>query len=220
MTSTAVSGLLAGYGIAMPVGAIAVLLITISAMSCFCIGVSAGFGAATIDGVYAVIAIAGGTGLARLLHSAAGTLRWVAAVAMLMLAVWSIRTAVHRYRSGVTTPPLARLRLNTPKRAYLTLAGLTVINPLTAAYWVALVAGGQAPSAMSAGHAVVFVTAVVVASASWQTLLAGGGALVGRLVVSRTGVLATGLGSSLLMALLAARIVILPARLIYRSSRQ
>jgi arginine exporter protein ArgO len=208
MTSTAVSGLLAGYGIAMPVGAIAVLLITISAMSCFCIGVSAGFGAATIDGAYAVIAIAGGTGLARLLHSAAGTLRWAAAAAMLMLAVWSIRTAVHRYRSGVTTPPLARLRLNTPKRAYLTLAGLTVINPLTAAYWVALVAGGQAPPAMSAGRAVVFITAVVVASASWQTLLAGGGALVGRLVVSRTGVLATGLGSSLLMALLAARIVI------------
>jgi arginine exporter protein ArgO len=89
-------------------------------------------------------------------------------------------------------------------RAYLTLAGLTVVNPLTAADWGALAAGGQAPSAM---RAAVFAGAAVAASASWQTLLAGGGALIGRLVVSRTGMLAIALASSLLMGLFAARIV-------------
>jgi len=65
MTAAAISGLLAGYGIAMPVGAIAVLLISVSATTCLCIGVSAGLGAATIDGGYALIAVAGGAGLAR-----------------------------------------------------------------------------------------------------------------------------------------------------------
>jgi len=65
MTAAAISGLLAGYGIAMPVGAIAVLLISVSATTCLCIGVSAGLGAATIDGGYALIAVAGGVGLAR-----------------------------------------------------------------------------------------------------------------------------------------------------------
>ena len=78
MTAAAISGLLAGYGIAMPVGAIAVLLISISATTCLCIGVSAGLGAATIDGGYALIAVAGGAGLARDVQAVAGPLRWAA----------------------------------------------------------------------------------------------------------------------------------------------
>jgi hypothetical protein len=41
------------------------------------------------------------------------------------------------------------------------------------------------------------------ASASWQTLLAGSGALIGRLATSRRGMLATALASSLLIGLLA-----------------
>jgi hypothetical protein len=48
MIAAAISGLVAGYGIAMPAGAIAILLISISATTCFCMGVSAGLGAATI----------------------------------------------------------------------------------------------------------------------------------------------------------------------------
>jgi hypothetical protein len=51
------------------------------------------------------------------------------------------------------------------------------------------------------------VAAVFMASASWQTLLAGGGALIGRLVTSRRGTLPTALASSLLIGLLALRIL-------------
>ena len=80
----------------------------------------------------------------------------------------------------------------------MTLAGLTVLNPLTAAYWAALVVGRQASMTLTAAQAAVFV-----ASASWQTLLAGGGALIGRLATSRRGMLATALASSLLIGLLA-----------------
>jgi threonine/homoserine/homoserine lactone efflux protein len=189
ITAAAVAGLLAGYGIAMPVGAIAVLLISISATTCLCIGVSAGLGAATIDGGCALIAAAGGTGLARDVQAAAGPLRWAAAAMMALLAVWTTAAAVRRYRSGPATIR-AGLTLATPARACAALAGLTVLNPLTAAYWAA-----------------VFVAAVFAASASWQTVLAGGGALIGRLVTSHRGMLATALASSLLTGLLALRIL-------------
>jgi len=205
MTAAAISGLLAGYGIAMPVGAIAVLLISVSATTCLCIGVSAGLGAATIDGGYALIAVAGGAGLARDVQAVAGPLRWAAAATMVLLAAWTTAAAVRRYRSRAAVTA-AGLSLATPVRAYVTVAGLTVLNPLTAAYWAALVVGRQAP-ARTAAQAAVFVAAVFVASVSWQTLLAGGGALIGRLVTSRHGMLATALASSLLIGLLALRIL-------------
>ena len=207
MTAAVISGFLAGYGIAMPVGAIAVLLISISATTCWCIGVSAGLGAATIDGGYALIAVAGGAGLAREVQAAAGPLRWTAAATMALLAVWTAAIAVRRYRSHLVTTAAAGLSLGTPGRAYATLAGLTVFNPLTAAYWAALVVGRQASTTLTAAQAAVFVAAVFVASASWQTLLAGDGALIGRLVTSRRGMLATALASSVLIALLALRIL-------------
>jgi len=170
-----------------------------------CIGVSAGLGAATIDGGYALIAVAGGAGLARDVQAVAGPLRWAAAATMVLLAAWTTAAAVRRYRSRAAVTA-AGLSLATPVRAYVTVAGLTVLNPLTAAYWAALVVGRQAP-ARTAAQAAVFVAAVFVASVSWQTLLAGGGALIGRLVTSRHGMLATALASSLLIGLLALRIL-------------
>jgi arginine exporter protein ArgO len=124
---------------------------------------------------------------------------------MVLLAAWTTAAAVRRYRSRAAVTA-AGLSLATPVRAYVTVAGLTVLNPLTAAYWAALVVGRQAP-ARTAAQAAVFVAAVFVASVSWQTLLAGGGALIGRLVTSRHGMLATALASSLLIGLLALRIL-------------
>jgi hypothetical protein len=49
MQNAALSGLLAGYGIAVPVGAIAVVLISLSARTSLRIGAAAGLGAATVD---------------------------------------------------------------------------------------------------------------------------------------------------------------------------
>jgi len=50
MGAAVLSGLLAGYGIAMPAGAILVFLIKLGATACLCIGAAAGLGAATVDG--------------------------------------------------------------------------------------------------------------------------------------------------------------------------
>ena len=108
--------------------------------------------------------------------------------------------------SGAVLLPFHVSVLATPARAYVTVAGLTVLNPLTAAYCGTLVVGHQTSAPLTASQAAVFVAAVFVASAGWQTLLAGGGALIGRLVTSPRGMLATAVASSLLTGLLALRI--------------
>jgi hypothetical protein len=54
----------------------------------------------------------------------------------------------------------------------------------------------------------VFVSAVAAASASWQLVLVTGGALIGRLAGSRAAGLAISLASTLLIAVLACRILI------------
>jgi len=51
------------------------------------------------------------------------------------------------------------------------------------------------------------VAAAFAASASWQLLLAGGGALLGRTLTGRRGQLGTALASSAVIAVLAARTV-------------
>jgi arginine exporter protein ArgO len=207
MDSAAISGVLAGYGIAMPVGAIAIFLIRLGATACLCIGAAAGLGAASVDGGYALATVLGGSGFAGEIHAVAIQLHWAAGVMLAAVAAWMGLAAVRRYRASGATPRVA-LRLRTPLRAYLTLAGVTLFNPLTALYWAALVLGRQTSAVgFTSAQAVVFVLAVLAASASWQLVLVGGGRLVGRVVSSRHGMLAISLASSLLIAVLAVQIL-------------
>lgn len=204
MISAALSGLLAGYGIAVPVGAIAVVLITLSARTSLRVGAAAGLGAATVDGTYALAAVAAGAGLARPARAVAGPLHWAAAATLTLLAVRTLVVGVRRYRCGASTvQPGASL--NTPLRAYTALTGLTALNPLTVVYFGALVLSRQAAGAFTTGQAAIFVFCVFAASASWQFLLAGGGALLGRLVTGPRGMLTTAVISSALIMLLTFR---------------
>jgi arginine exporter protein ArgO len=127
MQNAALSGLLAGYGIAVPVGAIAVVLISLSARTSVHIGAAAGLGAATVDGTYALIAVAGGGGLARLGRAAADPLHWAAATVLTILAVRTAVIAVRRYRSRACMAGPA-VSLSTPLRAYTALIGLTALT--------------------------------------------------------------------------------------------
>jgi len=53
VTEALISGLLAGYGVAVPVGAIGVLILSLSARTRLLVGAGAGLGVATADGLYA-----------------------------------------------------------------------------------------------------------------------------------------------------------------------
>ncbi|MFY1623973.1 LysE family transporter [Micromonospora sp. WMMD723] len=90
MTAAFLAGLVAGYGVAVPVGAIAVLILGLSARTSLRVGAAAAFGVATADGLYAAVAVLGGAAVAAVVAPVApvaGPLRVVAAVVLLALAV-------------------------------------------------------------------------------------------------------------------------------------
>jgi arginine exporter protein ArgO len=198
------AGLLAGYGVAVPVGAIAALIISLTARTSLRVGASAALGVATADGLYAVIAVLGGAALAGLIEPISTPLRWVALVVLLGLAGRTAFTALRHYRE----PGAVRSGegLSTPVRAYVGLLGLTLLNPATIVYFGALVLGRQAELSTSGG--VLFVVGAFVASASWQLLLAGGGSIVGRVLTGPKGRLATALVSSVVIVVLAVGLVL------------
>jgi arginine exporter protein ArgO len=194
-----VAGVVAGYGVAVPVGAIGVLIAGLSARTSFPVGAAAGLGAATADGLYALAAVLGGAALAGLIAPVAGPLRAAAAVVLLCLAAHTGWTAIRHYRDPVRAR--GRTGLTTPVRAYAAVLALTLLNPATVVYFAALVLGGA-----SAGGSAPFVLGAFLASASWQLLVAGGGSLVGRLLTGPRGRLATALAASLVITVLAAQV--------------
>ncbi|WP_033290267.1 LysE family transporter [Amycolatopsis jejuensis] len=198
MSAAVVAGLVAGYGIAMPVGAVGVYLVGLTARTSWRVGAAAAMGVATADGVYAIIATVGGAVLAPLLAPVTTPLRWISATALFVLAAWTATRAVRRYRA--TENPIAATDPR-PLRAYATLLGLTLLNPATIVYFTALVLG-EVPA-----DGVVFAAAAFAASASWQLLLAIGGALLGRTLTGARGRLITALLSSAVIIVLAARLV-------------
>jgi arginine exporter protein ArgO len=209
VSAALVAGLLAGYGVAIPVGAIAALIVGLTARTSLRVGAAAALGVATADGLYALVAVLGGAALARVIEPIARPLHWIAAVTLVALALRTAVTAVRRHRAagdGATVPHDGRLA--TPPGAYLALLGLTLLNPATIVYFGALVLGRQAGDGLSAGSQAVFVAAAFAASASWQLLLAGGGSLLGRLLTGPRGRLATALASSVVIAVLAAMLVV------------
>ncbi|MGP3969247.1 LysE family transporter [Streptomyces sp. 6N223] len=210
MTAALVAGLLAGYGIAVPVGAIGAYLVSLTARTSFRIGACAALGVATADGVYALAAVAGGAVLAPLIEPVVLPLRWVSAAVLLALAAHGGVTAVRRYRGRLSAAARAEEAAVGALRAYGGLLALTLLNPMTVIYFAALVLGGQAASGGEAPNGpeqAAFVLAAFAASASWQLLLAGGGALLGRVLTGARGRLVTGLASGALTAVLAVRLL-------------
>ena len=210
MRAALAAGLLAGYGIAMPVGAVGAYLVALTARTSFRTGAFAALGVATADVVYALVAVCGGAAPAPALRPVTQPLRWGSAVVLIALAAYGTVTAVRRYRDRRADAPADR-PASGAVRAYLGMWGMTMMNPLTIVYFTALVLGRQAAATPGRIDQVAFVAAVFVASASWQLVLAGGGAFLGRVLTGSRGRLVTGLASSVLIAVLAAHLLLTAA---------
>ncbi|MGW0854418.1 LysE family transporter [Streptomyces sp. NPDC002690] len=210
MSAALVAGLLAGYGIAVPVGAVAAYLVALTARTSLRVGAGAALGVATADGLYALVAVAGGSALAPLVEPVAPPLRWASAVVLVVMAGRGAVTAVRHHRAreapaaGTDRRPLGSLR------AYLGLLGLTLMNPVTVLYFAALVLAGQGAAAPGSAERAVFVAAAFVASATWQLLLVGGGALLGRVLTGPRRRLVTALLSGAVITGLAVHLVLAP----------
>ncbi|MFE3881477.1 LysE family transporter [Streptomyces lydicus] len=201
LTDAFLPGLWAGYALAVPVGALAVLLVSVTARTSFRVGASAALGVATADGLYALAAVAGGAALSRAVAPVAGPLRMLAAVLLLGMA---LRTAVRALGNRRTHTGPERNALQRPTRAYLAFLGLTLVNPWAVLYFSALVlAGGAGTPGSGAAAPAAFVAAVTLASMSWQLCLAAGGTVLGRSLTGPRGRLVTSLLSSVVIAALA-----------------
>jgi arginine exporter protein ArgO len=193
-----VSGLVTGWAIAVPIGAVGALLVTLTARTSFRVGAAGALGVASVDGAYATLAVVAGAALSALLDPVATPLR--IASGLVLLAVAAL-TAVHAVGTG------GRARGTTilgPGRAYAVFVALTAVNPTTVVYFAAVVLGNRHLVSTPA-EGVVFVLAAFAASASWQLVLAGGGTALGRIGTGRRSHLVTGLVSAAVIAALAVR---------------
>nr|WP_269204726.1 LysE family transporter [Motilibacter deserti] len=194
------AGLVAGYGIAVPVGAVGAYLVTLTARTCLLVGVCAALGVATADLLYAAAAVTGGGAAAGAVRPAAPAMELGFGLVLLALA---LSTAVRALRARRAAPDALRAAepaaVLSPPRAYAGLLGITLLNPTTVVYFTALVVGGAAASLDGPAEGTAFVLAAFAASASWQLLLVGGGSVLGRAVSGPRGQLLTALAASLVI---------------------
>lgn len=192
-------GVIAGFGIAIPVGAIAVLIVQVGIKCGFRCAASAGAGAATADLLYAVLAVTGGAALAATIGSIGSPLRWVSAAVLVVIAVRGI------WRARRIPPPVEGALPSRGEYAatYAKFLGLTVINPMTVVYFAVVVLGLGLAEDFTLGDGGLFVSGAFLASLSWQTLLAAVGASAGRRLPRRFVPVSAVVGNIIVLAMAA-----------------
>lgn len=202
MINAVLAGLVAGYGIAIPVGAVAAYLITLGASHGFPTAAAGGLGAASVDALYAGVALVLGAVLAPVITAVGTPLRWLSAVVLIGVATRMLWTGLRTPPEGERPPDAP-----SPRRAYVTVFMITLVNPATVVYFAALVTGSALPVADPA-QAVAFVLAAGAASASWQLLLAGTGAGLGRVLAGPVARRWTAVVGALVVLALAVRTLV------------
>jgi arginine exporter protein ArgO len=179
------AGLAAGLGIALPLGAIGVLILREGVERGIRAAGVAALAVATVDFAYALVAVVVGERIADALAGVERLVQVVGALALTVVVVLGTRDLVRSVRAAGDpgTSPQPELPVGYG-RTFLRFVGLTAINPMTAVYFVALTAGlSQRLSGPGAGSA--FALGVLLGSLSWQMVLAIGGATAGSRMSQR-----------------------------------
>lgn len=167
-----VLGALAGLGVAMPLGAIGVLLVREGVLAGFRIAAAGAVAVGLVDTAYCVLAVTVGSIAAPWIGSLGSAPQFIAGLVLIGLGA----SGLLRSRTATTIPgPSDATR--SAVGAFVRFAALTAINPATLLYFVALTA---ALNSVGAGRgSTAFVVGVGVASVLWQLALVGIGAVVG-----------------------------------------
>ena len=193
MSDALISGLIAGWGVAVPLGAIGVLLVDLGMRAGFRRASAAAAAVATADLLYAALAAAAGTAAASLLEPHEHAMKLIAAGVLAAVAVMSLRGLRRRTGGEGTVGP--------PGHLYARFLALTAINPTTVVYFAALIAGLPAVASAPTPAKLVFVAAVGLASLSWQLTLAGSGAALHHRLPDRARVWTAIAGNALVLGL-------------------
>jgi arginine exporter protein ArgO len=190
------SGVIAGYGIAIPVGPIAILILELGLSRGFWIALSAGAGAASADLIYATIATLAGTFLVSALAPFASILRVASALGLMAIGAWllyhgrKLSDRARRPRFGAANCP----------QTYGMVLGLTLLNPVTVTYFTTLILGMGAGSSQSSVSAILFIFGAFLASLSWQSLLASISGIAHKRLPTKVQVVTFAIGNFVIMA--------------------
>src|SRR5829696_2604539 len=195
LTEPLVAGLLAGWGVAIPLGAIGVMVVDAGMRGGLRPAAAAAAGVATADLLYAGLAASVGAAVAGALEPHADALRLTAAAVLALVAALGLSSLRRGPGDAAAAPPGRGL--------FLRFLALTSINPLTVAYFAALIAGLPAVASSSAADKAVFVLAAGAASLSWQLVLAGAGAALHRRLPTSARLYTALAGNALVLGLAA-----------------
>lgn len=193
MTDALLSGAIAGLAIAIPVGAIAVLIVELGIRRGFAAGAAAGLGAASADGLYASLAVLAGSSIAATLAPIEGLLRIVAAGVLLGVALRQVVGVLLGPR-GVPSSADVPVR---PLPTYARFLAITLLNPATLVYFAALMIGRSSLDDAPADR-LAFALGAFLASACWQLILAGVGAIAHHRLPARFQAAVSLLGAGLI----------------------
>jgi arginine exporter protein ArgO len=163
------AGIVAGLAVAIPLGAIGVLIVDLGVRGGFRPAFLAGLGTALADGVYATVAAVAGLAVGAWLAPAERAIALVGAAALAAVGVYGL-IALRREPAARALPPADH-------RLVARFLALTAVNPATAATFAGLIVGLPAVAHASAPGKAAFVVGAFGASLAWQSTLAGGGAL-------------------------------------------
>jgi arginine exporter protein ArgO len=166
------AGIVAGLAVAIPLGAIGVLIVDLGVRGGFRPAFLAGLGTALADGLYATVAAVAGLAVGAWLAPAEHAIALVAAAALAAVGIYGL--------IALCREPAARALPPADHRLVARFLALTAVNPATAATFAGLIVGLPAVAHASAPGKAAFVVGAFGASLAWQSTLAGGGALMGH----------------------------------------
>ncbi len=191
-----IKGAFAGYAIAIPVGAIAILIVDMALRRGFQAGFFAGAGAASADLIYASLAAIAGQVLAVRLAPLNVPLKVASGIVLIGLGgygLWGIRKQGHvALETNRTEQSVGRI--------YQQFLALTLLNPATVAYFASLILGGGAVLDFAMDR-MLFVAGAALASVSWQTALAVFGSVAGKRLPARAQIITSIIGNLMVVGL-------------------
>lgn len=192
----AVAGVAAGLGVAVPLGAVGVLLLQEGMTHGRRAALAAASGIAAVDLVYSAAAVLAGAAVATALTGREGAVRLSGAIVLAGIALRGLLGTARRRRDRESSLKQA----TSAGSAFFRFVGLTALNPLTAIYFIVLAAGlGERLRGPAAGAA--FIMGVFVGSWVWQVLLALAGTAAGARLPTRARIWTSVAGYSIVLGL-------------------
>jgi threonine/homoserine/homoserine lactone efflux protein len=194
-------GVLAGLGLAIPVGAMSIMLFQTAATKGWRFGAAGGAAMATVDFLYALATALLGAALAAYVATWGTALSAVGAGILLVLGAITIWRTIKAYRS--TLAESNRTAEGSIAKTFATFVGATLVNPQTAIYFLAIApsvaASNNGPDALASSS--LFAFGVFIGSIAWQQVLAFSGSLLHKVSGKRLRFITGLIGGALVVSL-------------------